>query len=245
MTELSAKAKKLLERFRDVDDPTPGERSRGDAAVRRMLEAQGMRDLPPLAPPELARGPLAARSGAAIKSSWLVGAAFIATMGMFGLWRSWDTLPLPKAQSHEPAAALTTSTAPQPEAAMPTSASDPVSAPPARPVHDSENAPPPSAGPQRKHDKPARDSLAQELRFLSSVDAEIRAGAYERALRRLQQHKGPSALQEERAAMRVLALCGRDADGHANSEREQFLKASPSSVLAARVRAACAGAASP
>jgi hypothetical protein len=233
MTELSSEAKKLLAQLSTVDDPTPAERSSGDAAVRRMLAAQGMRNMPPLAPQPVP-SPLAARSGAAVKLAWVVGAAFVVTLGMFGLWRASE--PARQAQLHVPAAQPT----PQSEAAADTVTA---AVPAPRPTIDTVAAQ--TTVPQRKHDKAAYDSLAQELRFVSSVDAEIRAGAYDRALRRLQQHKGSPALQEERAAMRVLALCGRNADTHAKREREQFLRASPSSVLAARVRAACAGAPSP
>ena len=88
----------------------------------------------------------------------------------------------------------------------------------------------------------SQDLLAEELRFLSSVDADIRAGAYDRALQRLAHNKTASPLQEERSAMRVLALCGRAPDAKAARARDELLTHSPSSVLAARVRAACAAA---
>ena len=111
------------------------------------------------------------------------------------------------------------------------------SASPALAVQDAPSA--------RRQGKPAEGSLAEELRFLSSVDAEIRAGSYEPALLRLQQHRRGVLLQEERAAMRVLALCGLERDSLALRERAKFLAAHPGSVLAARVRGACSGVAGP
>lgn len=239
MTELPLDAKKVLAQLRDVDDPTHAERARGDAAVRRMLEAQGIQNLPRLRPlaPNATTKPLAARSGAAIKLAWLVGVAFVATLGLFGVeaWRSTSQLSAPTLRGDAPSSSLADRVAdpapPQPEAAA-NAPVEPSSAPAASVPHP-------------RHDKPAQDSLAEELRFLSSVDAEIRSGAYDSALQRLQQHKGTSALREERAAMRVLALCGRNPDAHALREREHFLKKAPRSVLAARVRSACTGVAAP
>jgi hypothetical protein len=226
---------KLLAQLRDVDDPTHAERSSGDAAVRRILAAQGIQDLPRLRPlaPNATSQPLAARSGAAIKLAWLVGVAFVATLGLFGVeaWRSTSQVSAPTLRVDAPTSAPSLDPAPQPEA----TASAPV---------EPSSAPAASA-PHPRPDKPAQDSLAEELRFLSSVDAEIRNGAYDSALQRLQQHKGTSALREERAAMRVLALCGRNPDGHALREREHFLKRAPRSILAASVRSACTGVAAP
>jgi hypothetical protein len=236
MSELTPEAKRLLAQLRDVDDPTSDERNTGDAAVRRMLATHGMQNLPPLRPasaPQIsAKPPLgAARSGAAVKLAWVLGTAFVATLGIVGIgaWRASSpaaTLPAREpASSTQPASA-----APQPQAAADV---------PAEPLPAS-----PAATPHRRRE-PAQSSLAMELRFVSSVDAEIRAGAYDRALRRLNQHQGSAVLQEERTAMRVLALCGREQNSQALREREHFLKAFPSSVLGARVRAACAGAPSP
>lgn len=243
MSELSPEAKRVLVQLRKLDEPTLDERSSGDAAVRRMLEAQGMHDMPALGP-SAARPSLAARSGSTLKLAWGLGAAFIATLGWLGAdaWRSEQKAAAPTTAQTAPAAP------PSPSPQQVASAQPPVIPPQPAAAATPSPSPGPSSSqsaPPRKRHEAAEASLADELRFVSSVDADIRAGSYDRALRRLQQHKGTSLLQEERAAMRVLALCGRDHDSHAQREREQFLKTAPSSVLSARVRAACAGAPKP
>lgn len=243
MADLSPEAKRLLAQLQSVDDPTPAERASGDAAVRRMLESHGM-ELP-LPSAENTSPVLAARSGAAFKLAWLLGAALFAAMGWWGFaaWRSSETTAsAPMAESPLPSRGPGSAATEAEAVAEPT---------PGEVVAETAVQPQPAghaahASAARKRHKTTDDSLAAELRFLSSVDAEIRAGAHERALHMLQQHKPSTAiLQEERTAMRVLALCGRALDVHAVRERDQFLKAHPSSVLSARVRSACSGVPNP
>jgi|GEM_PF-2666053 len=246
MAELSPEAKRLLAQLREVDDPTLEERASGDAAVRRMLHAQGMQQLPALtSPPEISK-PLAANSGALVKLGWVLGAALVASVGFFGIeaWSSAHEPPRPSAVADPLPPAASGGVAAQPEPAR--------TEPPAVAV-DRAQLPSRTAGraapAHTLHHKPgnsANDSLAAELRLLASVDADIRAGSYDHALRQLQQHKNAaSVLQEERAAMRVLALCGRDHDAHAERERDHFLQSHPSSLLNARVQSACTGAPRP
>lgn len=244
MAELSAEAKRLLVQLREVDDPTRDERASADAAVRRMLQAQGVQELPPLLEPVNTAKSLAAGSGALLKLAWVLGAALMATAGFLGVdaMRSARELAAPSRVERTPP--------PQVAASEEPDAEPPRNDPPMRadtPTHSAGRAVPAhTRQPLRKPGSAANDSLAAELRFLASVDADIRAGHYDRALRQLQQRKGAvSVLQEERAAMRVLALCGRNHDAHAEQERDLFLKAHPSSVLNARVRTACTGVPSP
>ena len=99
----------------------------------------------------------------------------------------------------------------------------------------------------------ARDShvhVDAELRLIAQADAELRAEHFDAALSTLALHarsfpKG--ALRDERAALRVLSLCGKQPGPEALRERERFLRTAPQSVLTARVNAACAdsGARSP
>ena len=234
MNNLSPEAKELLAQLRSVDDPSPGERSSGDAAVRRMLESQGLRNIPPLVPQAPREAALAARSGTSAKIAWVVGAACVATLGFLSVdaLRSSRGAPGERAnqQGTEAASRAEPTEAPRSESA-PTEAV--ISAAPAPSSK--------SSTPRKQHERAAHSTLADELRFVASVDADIRAGNFDRALHRLEQHKALAVLQEERTAMRVLALCGVQ-DSRGPREREHFLEASPTSVLAARVRAACAGA---
>jgi hypothetical protein len=236
MSELSPEAKRMLSQLRSVHDPSPAERSSGDAAVRRMLVAQGLPRFPPLAPAAVSGR--AARSGIGSKLGWVAGATLLASVGLWGV----NTPRAPKSTTAErqdsqlqpPQSAQAALPARehdvQPDAAAP---SEVVSQPPSHAV-----------SPHKRHFKPAESLLADELRFIASVDADLRAHDYAGALRRIEQHKQPSVLHEELAAMRVLALCGAR-DGRAPHERAQFLKLSPSSVLNARVRAACPGGSNP
>jgi hypothetical protein len=83
-------------------------------------------------------------------------------------------------------------------------------------------------------------SLAAELENLRAAQAELKAGRADRALALLDDHPiGSRALEEERRAERIVALCrlGRVDDAQAESAR--FLKTFPKSPLAARVRETC------
>jgi hypothetical protein len=241
MAELSPEAKRLLAELRGVDDPTTAERASGEAAVRRMLEAHGMElPQPPLFSKQTGTA-AAARSGAAVKVASLFGAALFATLGWLSInaWpSSHTTTGSAKVEAASPPPPVRSGQATAADEAHSELVAEPVAQP-----QPSGRAAPAHASARRTQPQSAEGSLAAELRFLSTVDAEIRAGAHERALRMLQQHKPSTAvLQEERAAMRVLALCGRDLDDHAVRERDRFLTSHPSSVLSARVRSACTGA---
>lgn len=235
MAELSHRAKQLLKELRDLDEPSAAERSRADAAIRNMLEERGLSWPAPDAP--IMSKPIAAHSGALTKLTW----ALVATVGIVGVWR---------AALHQDAAESAARALPPPASAQPTADTAPVRPDPPEaellpPTDPKQPASPKrTAATRRRPAKPAttQDSLASELRLLSSVDADVRTGAYDRALRRLQEPRTTSSpLQEERAAMRVLALCGRDHDAQAARERERFLRAHPHSVLRARVLSACVG----
>lgn len=85
-------------------------------------------------------------------------------------------------------------------------------------------------------------ALREELRRLAQADQLIRQAQFDAALQLLDVSAGqPSAggLLEERKALRLIALCGKNANASALLQRDQFLRAAPRAVLAARVRAAC------
>jgi hypothetical protein len=88
----------------------------------------------------------------------------------------------------------------------------------------------------------ARPDLEAEMQLIAQADAELRQGRYPGALHALTEHarRFPrGVLREERAALRVLTLCGQDPGPRAQRERERFLAGAPASVLAARVQTAC------
>lgn len=351
MTELTRKAERVLKQLRDLDGPTQHERASGDAAVRRMLHAHGIRSFlvlqPSAAPDRSVPRALAPRAGKTVHVLWSLGAAVVVTLGLFAgqSVRSPEhtRAPLPQSPGAEnsatpqanhsvstptatreapeeervparaearnlaadsvspairhtkprafegrsasdttrranargserptrtrmdatvsarPARRANASTAAAAERAAPASSTAPAWTDPnaatasassataaaadhaaAAPLSDTDTTTVTSSA-ARAVDAAAKSSLSEELKFLASVDAQLRAGAYSRALQRLGQHKGSPVLAEERAALRVLALCGRDNDAQAARARDHFLAGAPSSVLAARVRAACPG----
>jgi hypothetical protein len=176
---------------------------------------------------------LAAPSSAGAKVAWGFGAALVLALGFY-------TTQASRAPASAPQLAAPTQATPldQPTPAAPLSA-ERVAAPPSR--EDSATASGGALHVRRSAPKPAASSLSDELKFVAGVDAELRSGGYDHALQRLAQHKSSPWLAEERAALRVLALCGRDNDAAAARARDHFLRSAPSSVLAARVRSACPG----
>jgi hypothetical protein len=85
---------------------------------------------------------------------------------------------------------------------------------------------------------PVPDDVASEVAVLREAHAALQAGDPSRALSVLDAAKKTGSLAQERAAVRVLALCalGRS-DARAAADR--FLSGNPSSPLASRIRTAC------
>lgn len=231
MTELTPEAKRLLAHLRAVDDPTAQERARGDAAVRGMLEAHGLVGMPPLA--------AKLSAGASAKLAWSMAAALVVALGLYAA----QALRAPAPHLSAPAQPASFSEGGALDRAASTEALGTAPSAPHE-TRQRDDTPEAAAAGSKAHvrrgtAKSAPSALSEELKFVASVDAELRSGDYEHALQRLAQHKGSPALAEERAALRVLALCGRDNDAAAARARDQFLQGAPSSVLGARVRAAC------
>lgn len=87
---------------------------------------------------------------------------------------------------------------------------------------------------------PAPSTLGQELKMLAEAQAALRAGAPERALALVVQHRASfpdGVMKEERQGIEALASCALGRDYRAQAE--QFLRSAQSSPLAARVRKAC------
>jgi hypothetical protein len=85
-------------------------------------------------------------------------------------------------------------------------------------------------------------NLAAEARGLARAQAALREGNAAQALSLLDQQKAQfagGALEEERAAARVFALCNAGLIQEANTAAAEFLMRSPRSVLAERVAKAC------
>ncbi len=85
-----------------------------------------------------------------------------------------------------------------------------------------------------------------ELRVLRQAREDLRAGLAESAYRRLvdfdRQH-GQGVLAQERQALTVIALCSWRPGSEAEARAAEFLRGSPESPLAERVRSECRGSA--
>ena len=87
-------------------------------------------------------------------------------------------------------------------------------------------------------------ALSVEARALAKVQSALKEGRGAEALQLVEEQRqqfAHGALQPERDAARIVALCavGRVAD--ARSAARDFLAASPRSPFATRIRASCAG----
>jgi hypothetical protein len=110
---------------------------------------------------------------------------------------------------------------------------------------DGSGAPRSEPTPRRKPaSSPGGSALAAEAALLQRAQTALATGAPAAALLQLEQHAREfpaGVLAQERAALRVVALCaaGREAEGRA--EAASFLRAHAGSVHAERVRGACDG----
>jgi hypothetical protein len=90
--------------------------------------------------------------------------------------------------------------------------------------------------------RPTPSTLEAETRLLRDADVALRSGDAQRALALLDEHAArfpDGVLQEERAAERVLALCGLGRTSEARADVDRFLRERPRSPLADRVRSSC------
>jgi hypothetical protein len=92
------------------------------------------------------------------------------------------------------------------------------------------------------------DSLREEIELVQKANSALRGGKPEQAQALLDQHGekfGSGALREEREAARILALCALGKQAEAQAAAAKFLRESPRSMQAARVRGSCASKGNP
>lgn len=265
MTELSERARRVLELARHEDDPDAGAAARVERTLSKRMALAAA---------------LATGSAAASKSA--IGAGLLATAGKSALvagvattlaFAGWETLhPNTVASDAQPPATVVAPSAGQrprapsvppavnPKSPVPSAAAPlPLSAPeiqrpvPPRAVstqteHARDQAQATSAGvaaaPPVTLAPAAPDRLAIEAHELRAAQQALRAGDNERALALLEQQDarhGSGALAQERQAARVLALCQSQQVALARREAESFETRFPRSPLLGKVRGACRG----
>ena len=265
MTELSDRARRVLELARHEDDPDGGAAARVERSLSKRMALAA-----------------AVATGSAAVSKSAVGAGLLATAGKSALvagvattlaFAGWETLhPNAAAPDARPPATVVapgagqrpraasvpagvTVKSPAPSAAAPLPVSAPAierSAPPRAlstrteyPRNQAEAEPAAvAAAPPAAVAPAAPDRLAIEAQELRAAQRALRAGDNERALALLQQqdaHHPSGALAQERQAARVLALCQGQQVALARREAESFAARFPESPLLGKVRSACRG----
>jgi|HubBroStandDraft_6_1064221.scaffolds.fasta_scaffold176093_2 hypothetical protein len=245
MNELGPEARDILDAGRAGDEPTAGDRTRMRASILRAIAAGGAIGAASAA----AETSAAAGLKAGALSAWkLVAGLFVAGV----VAGAGAGLVTGRSGEAPPSTTGVVSVAAAP--AAPPAGHSPGAAPAAPSVlPEASPAPRPAAAPAAPRPAatlaageapgappPPGDTLAAELQGLREAHSAMQGGDPARALALLdEQQAGGSALREERAAARVLALCriGRVGEGRAAAAR--FLEESPRSPLADRVRGAC------
>ena len=157
--------------------------------------------------------------------------------GAFMLWRGAQDVPEPESAAvteSEPAAESVTET-------VTVTAPESVTAP----ASETETAVPTTieaAKTEAPAPRPARGTLAEEMKLMTAAQRAARAGDPARALASLRKHRARfprGVMAEEREAERVLALCALGRDRQARAARARFLERFAGSPLAPRVRRAC------
>lgn len=212
MTDLSPKARALIDASRQVLRATHGDRERIEATLRARLGADAL-------PPETSP-PATTTSGTSwpIASGVAVGVCVLGAVCYLAL-RPSASAPAPRSER----APLVS----RPASSPPTAADEPPTATTAA------SKPPTAPSPV------ARDRLGKEVALLSRATSELRAGNAAAALRVLDEHerKFPSGkLSEERRGAKAQALCLL---GRVSAGRAELSHLAPGSPAAARAEQVC------
>src|SRR5450755_79824 len=225
MDELSPRARALLAAAKGSDDPIPADAARirqnvllrigsaGFGAVLYTLSVERAKALLGVALPKVVALALLAVGSSALYQHWKASAQ--AQLDLPALVGVPQTQPVVPAREPEPKPIVT--------------------APPV-PVT---TAPKPIVVSKDSH----RDNLEAEMRWVRAADAALRGGDVGLALSLLNQHAHEfpnGVLSEEREGLRVVAACQSGASPVVQRAASRFLQRAPRSLLAGRVRAACA-----
>ena len=238
---LSPAARAALAALRAEEELADGVKDR----MWRRLAAAASDDLPDMSQ-ATGRKDQARRRGA------LVGLAIAAglTLTLLGLQRAAQ--PVAQAERGEAAAYRGSSATERAALSSGPVTSSPEAAPTPVPEDMSPKTAPddqPRPAPRRKTGEPepgkpapSASALAAEATLLQRAQTAHAAGDEAAALALLEQHAREypgGVLAQERAALRVVALCAAGREHEGRAEATSFLRAHPGSVLAERVRSAC------
>jgi hypothetical protein len=216
MTDLSPKARALIQSGRSAFRPSDTDRARIESGLREHLGADA----------------LAAGTTTTIKTfaSWKVAAGLTLTVGVLGMTAfMWLRHPASDRKPQPQTAPMSTTPAPAPEKASTIHAPSPAETTSVGSVQVREPVRQPAP----------RDRLSREVALLSRATSALHAGDPTAALKALEEHqrKFPNGvLSEERRAAKALALCSL---ARFNEGRSELARLAPQSPEAARARELC------
>lgn len=226
MTDLSPETRALLELGRAGDDPS-------DLAVSHNRSRLALK----LGAAALGAGAVASSTASAWASGKAIALCAVllasgAAVGVYTLQSpAAEVAATPAKPRPEAVVRVAATSAPQPEAAA---------VEPAPPATAARAAPPAAAAVSS-----GARSIQSELELIRTAQKHLHRGDASAALALLAEHarRYPGgALSEEREASRVFALCKLGNVAGARAQAERFLRRSPSSPFAERVRASCSSA---
>lgn len=214
MTDLSPKARALIQTGRSAFRPSETDRVRIEAALRKHLGADALTSV----------------TASKTIANWQIVAGLALTLGVLGmtafmLLRS----PASDRQSHPQAAPVSTTPTPASEEPPTTESSTPSDTTIVAAVEVRTPA----------HQPSPRDRLSRELALLSRATSALHAADPAAALKALEEHqrKFPNGvLREERRSAMALALCSL---GRFDEGRNELARLAPHSPEAARAREVC------
>jgi len=228
MSDLSARARQILDAGRRGEDPTPRDRERVRKALLQSLAASAV-----LGTPGVVKGLWTA--GVSVKA-WAIVAATTVLTGSAVVGTLWHV----KSQARQHAVVrsqISTVVAPVPTVSSP--------APTSKKERTAAMQPP---APRAVAKAPDKDTLVEETEALRQANQALQTGQAGRALELLDEQTlrfANGQLNEERAAARLLALCRLGRKQDAVADFAEFSRDHPQSPLLPRVRKACAEAVEP
>jgi type IV secretory pathway VirB10-like protein len=251
MTDLGRNERRLLEALGQTEAPSTDDRVRVRAKVLTRIAAAG--GVSALAAKAAAAAPGTAGAttasvappamGVAI-GSWKVASAIVVLVGAAG-GGAWIATTSNRMDERTPSTAHAVSGVPNTEAAKAPRSEEPDEPPSTKPLGPALTAPRPQPRkrtvrpPERKAD-PA--GLESELSLLEQAQRSLKEGDAESALASLERHASDhpdGVLASERQGVLAIALCQADHQAEGQRAARRFLAESPTSPMAARVRAAC------
>ncbi len=220
MTELSPKARALVEQSRRTLRPSAGDRDRIESLLRERLG-------PEVLPPSTGAGPAVGFAGARALFRIAVGVCAVGGGLAFMALRPSASPPEPKHVALAPPASAPT--------AVPLAVTDAFER---AAVERSAPAQPQTSMPAPRAPR-KRDPFAEELALLGRATQELHLGHAGKALKALEEHQRRfpnGTLSEERRAAKAQALC---AIGRVREGRVEQAKLEPQSPAAARAREVC------